>query len=59
MHNIVDFDQTAIVDKIDEGKDSLDNYAGPRLESLEAEISRRAKTLTIVKDNNDEDDPAY
>ena len=59
LHNIVDFDQTAIVDKIDEGKDSLDNYAGPRLEILEAEISRRAKTLTIVKDNNDEDDPAY
>lgn len=48
QYDVGAFDESKIVDAIDEGTDSLDNYAGAQLKILEAEISRRAKSLTLV-----------
>lgn len=54
------FDEKTIVDNIDNGTDSLDNYFGSELELLNIEIAERAKTLsfniadaTYINDNSD------
>ena len=54
IHNIIKFDEKEIVDKIDNGEDSLDNYDGIKREIIEREISRRASTLKIIDNSNNE-----
>lgn len=41
------FDEKSIVDAIDQGTDSLDNYFGAELELVNLEISYRARTLSF------------
>lgn len=53
IHNIEkSFDYIGIVDDIDNGKDSLDNYSYPKRELLELEIQNRQSKLdaVIIKD---------
>ena len=44
--NDIDIDQVKVVDDIQDGYDSLENYQGPTRELLEMEISRRDLPIT-------------